>query len=73
MARQDVDSDEGRGPEGRAISWRKARRPSSEWTSETRGQRARRARLDAERRQLEHMAAEGNAFAIACLAAPEEE
>ncbi len=36
-------------------------------------QRARQARLDAERRQLEHMAAEGNAWAIACLAAPEEE
>ncbi len=64
MARQDVDSDEGRGSD-------------REWTSDTRAQRARRrtrrARLDAERRQLEAAAAEGNAFAIACLAAPEEE
>ncbi len=106
VARQDVDSDEGRGvdrahadgakpnregigsscsrtdpidrPQAqRASAGAQPGRPSSEWTSETRAQRARRrarrTRLDAERRQLERMAAEGNAWAIACLAAPEEE
>ncbi len=97
MARQDVDVDEGRGSD-------------REWTSDTRAQRARRrakqVRLDAERRQLERMAAERvpmsdlracvtalngrdpealreleeaakaaekAAWAIACLAAPEEQ